>query len=567
MSIFDKEELKRLLHETQEVLNKEGTSKDTISKTTRKEYLKWLDGYTSELKETIHSNATLPSNQRDERIQRQRTNFHFFRTIYFPHYYFLPGKSDLQEHLETIYQNIVSTKEGTKHALAAPRGHGKSTDVSLVFPIWCIVNNFKHFITIFSDAIELTETLIEAIKAELSDNDNLKADFPDATGIGKVWKVGDIVTQNGIRIKGFGSGKRVRGIKHGVHRPDLVIVDDLENDENVRSRIQRDKTEAWMDEAVANLGSVDGSMDILYIGTILHRDSVLARKLKLQFWNPAIFRAIITFPHRMDLWEDYGRIYTTQGLEKATAYYYANKPIMDNGATVLWGDAVPLDKLMRKRIESPRAFTKEMQNTPDQANKVFKLETFTFYTYHPALREMEIYGYCDPAGDTEKSDFTNITIFGVDKKSNVGYVLESYNAVIGSKQITQKIAYYQNKYKCKKFGFELNGGQFHLKPFILEEAFKQGIHMPLKGVNNTDNKMERIAELELVIENGQIVFHKDNAILLQQLDDFPEGKNDDAPDGLVCVYRLSKMAKANKSSKPRTNVRNFTNKTNRGFHV
>jgi len=567
MSLFDQEELKNLLHDTQESLKKEGVSKDTIVKITKKEYLKWLDGYTQELKDAIHANATLDPMGRDERTMRQKTDFDFFRRTYFPHYYFLAGKSALQAHLENIYARIVTTHEGTKHALAAPRGHGKSTDVSLVFPIWCIVNNFKNFITIFSDAIELTETLIEAIKAELSENDNLKADFPDATNIGKVWKVGDIVTTNGIRVKGFGSGKRVRGIKHGVHRPDLAIVDDLENDDNVRSRTQRDKLEAWMDEAIANLGNVDGSMDILYIGTILHRDSVLARKLKLQFWNPAIFRAIISFPNRMDLWEEYARLYTTQGLAEATAYYHANKPSMDHGAMVLWGDAVPLDKLMRKRIEAPRAFTKEMQNSPDQANKVFKLETLKFYTYHPALREMEIYGYCDPAGETEKSDFTNITIFGVDKKSNIAYVLESYNAVIGSKEITKKIAYYQDKYQCKKFGFELNGGQFHLKPFILEEAFKQGIHMPLKGVSNTDNKLERIAELELVVENGQIVFHTEQTILLQQLDDFPEGKHDDAPDGLVCVYRLSKMAKANKTSKPRTNVRNFTQKTNRGFNV
>ncbi|ENU8386896.1 hypothetical protein ACE259_001832, partial [Campylobacter coli] len=46
---------------------------------------------------------------------------------------------------------------------------------------------------------------------------------------------------------------------------------------------QRDKLEDWVDEAVLNLGSADGSLDVLYIGTILHNDSVLSRKLKLLF--------------------------------------------------------------------------------------------------------------------------------------------------------------------------------------------------------------------------------------------------------------------------------------------
>ena len=136
-------------------------------------------------------------------------------------------RSYYEAHLEDIYYRIAKRSRertalelqgsgaaaaalaGEKFATAAPRGHGKSTDVSVVFLIWVVVNKLKHFPVLFSDAIELTETLIEAVKAELEENENLKADFPSATGVGRVWKIGDIVTKNGIRIKGYGSGKRV----------------------------------------------------------------------------------------------------------------------------------------------------------------------------------------------------------------------------------------------------------------------------------------------------------------------------------------------------------------------
>ena len=555
MSPFNAHELRALLGEAKESFLADGADETTAKRLTRKEFIQWLDGYTTDLKETIRSNVTLPANQKDERRERQRYDFHFFRTTYFPHYYFLPGKSELQEHLEGIYHRIASFQTGDKFAIAAPRGHGKSTDVSVVFAIWCIVNNLKHFITIFSDAIELTETLIEAIKAELSENDNLKADFPDATGIGKVWKIGDIVTCNGLRIKGFGSGKRVRGIKHGVYRPDLTLIDDLENDENVRSRTQRDKLEAWMDEAVANLGSVDGSMDILYIGTILHRDSVLARKLKLEFWNPKVFRAIITFPHRMDLWERYATIYKTRGTADATAFYSSQKPEMDDGSRVLWPDAVPIETLMRKRCEAPRSFAKELQNNPSLETQKFKRESMHFYRSHPPLKQLMIYGWCDPAGSGKKSDFTNFTIFGVDEKALKGYVLESINEVIGSIEIVKRVVTLQERYGCKLFAVETNGGQFHLKPFILREAFERGIHMPLKGIHNSENKESRIEELELPLENGEILLCEDNMILIEQLEDFPEGNNDDAPDGLSGAYRISKLAKKQHTSAPRSNRR------------
>jgi hypothetical protein len=162
---------------------------------------------------------------------------------------------------------------------------------------------------------------VEAIKCELEENDRLKQDFPNACGIGKVWKIGEIVTNNNIKVKAYGSGKRVRGVKHGTYRPDLAIIDDLENDTNVRSRTQRDKLEDWLDEAIDNLGSVDGSMDILYIGTILHRDSVLARKLKLAFWHPIKFRALIQYPKNIDLWDEYSKIFKYSGVTVAHNFY------------------------------------------------------------------------------------------------------------------------------------------------------------------------------------------------------------------------------------------------------
>ena len=569
MSLYDKEALRALLHDTKSDLLAEGKSENAAERLTRKEFQKWLGEYSDSLKEIIHSNTTLDPKEKDARIKRQSADFDYFRRTYFPHYYYLPGKSALQADLETIYQRIKSRSilssvaanaldaiKSEKYGVAAPRGHGKSTDASVVFVIWCIVNDLKHFITIFSDAIELTETLIEAIKVELSENDNLKADFSHATGIGKRWKIGDIVTKNGIRIKGFGSSKRVRGIKHGVWRVDLTIIDDLENDENVRSRDQRDKLEAWLDEAVANLGAVNDNMDILYIGTLLHKDSVLARKLKQAFWNPRIHRAIITFPERMDLWERYATLYSQRGLDEAHAFYLANKPDMDKGARVLWAEAVSLETLMRKRAEAPRSFNKEFQNTPASGLEKFKREKMHFYKQVPNLRQLKTYGWCDPAGNKKKSDFTNFTILGIDEKERKGYVLESINEVIGSREICKRMVDLQETYRCQVFGYEDNGGQFHLKPFILAEAFDRGVHMPLRGVHNSENKEDRIAEMELPIENGEILLYEGHLILIQQLEDFPEGLNDDAPDGLNGAYRISKLAKLKKNnSAPRTNRR------------
>ncbi|MDG6356030.1 hypothetical protein QAA22_11710, partial [Glaesserella parasuis] len=77
------------------------------------------------------------------------------------------------------------------------------------------------------------------------------------------------------------------------YRPDLVILDDIENDEQVRNPEQRDKLHNWLKKTVLPLGSADGKLDVIYIGTILHYDSVLNRTLASKAWNTAHFKAVL----------------------------------------------------------------------------------------------------------------------------------------------------------------------------------------------------------------------------------------------------------------------------------
>lgn len=546
--MYSSDELRLFLRDTRTELQAEGHEKEALEKLTRRAFEGWLDEYVSALSISISASLALPAEGREERKTRASSDFGFFMRTYLPHYLTLDGSCALHDDLDALFTQIVTTPDGRKYARAAPRGHAKTTRTSIGFALWCAVFNKKRFIVQISDAVELAETNIEAIKAELEDNPRLLADFPEACGAGPVWRIGEIVTNGGVKIKGFGSGKRLRGVRFGIYRPDLVIIDDLENDTNVRSRDQRDKLENWLDEAVLNLGSVDGSMDVLYIGTVLHRDSVLSRKLATGYWNPRRYQAVIQFPKRLDLWDEYARIYKAEGADAAHAFYADRKETMSEGAKVLW-EAVGLERLMRIRAENPRAFAKEQQNAPTMDTARFSREKMRFWKNLPS--DLKYYGWCDPAGNGKKSDFTNFSILGVSAKERKGYLVESINKIISSREIVATVVELQKRYRCKKFGIETNGGQFHLKPFVLEAAFDAGVTMPLVGVHNTDNKEERIEELELPIENGELLLHESFTLLIEQLEDFPEGAHDDAPDGAAGVYRLSKLAKAKLGGKTR----------------
>ncbi|MBX6644856.1 hypothetical protein ISF11_32690, partial [Pseudomonas aeruginosa] len=168
------------------------------------------------------------------RRERASADYEYFARTYFPHYV-KRGNALLHDYLYKRLPELVDHPDGQHEAIAAPRGNAKSTLVSQIFVIWCVLTGRKHYPLIIMDAFEQAATMLEAIKAELEFNPRLATDFPQGAGKGRVWQVGTIVTANDAKVQVFGSGKRMRGLRHGPHRPDLVIGDDLENDENVRS--------------------------------------------------------------------------------------------------------------------------------------------------------------------------------------------------------------------------------------------------------------------------------------------------------------------------------------------
>lgn len=567
MSLFDKDELRSFLDDTYQDALDDGKTKLSALKLTRREYKLWLGDFAAELKEQIKLTDSLDPSQKEERRKRQAIDFDFCRRTYFPHYFTMEGKSLLQDALEEVYYKIIDRLKpyGMKFSFAAPRGFGKSTDASIVFPIWCIINGYKHFITIFSDAIELTETLIEAIKCELEENERLKADFPEATGVGKVWKIGEIVTKNNVKVKGFGSGKRVRGIKHGVYRPDLAIIDDLENDTNVKSRKQRDKLEEWLDKAIENLGSVDGSMDILYIGTILHRDSVLSRKLKLKFWHPKIFRALISYPTNMHLWEEYSKLYKHVGIEEARNFYLERKAQMDEGAKLLW-DSVKLEYLMQKRAANNKAFQAEQQNNPNAENQKFDSAKFKKISPTQMPKLDRIYLYVDAKGDSQEGDFCGFLAGGVSDATQKLYIFYSEQTRLKGKPVVSKTIKLLKSMKVYMLGGDKNGGFYMLRDWIKSECFTQNAPTPLmKFMHWTENKEDRMGELEFPIDDEDIIFVGEHPELFAQMDDFPEADHDDLHDPLSAVYRMSKLKRLKKDAggSSRTNTRGRGQRFNR----
>jgi len=179
-----------------------------------KEFLKSLSAIADQLRRTIEAevvgfeSTSVAIAERRAKVFDPISGFEYFVYTYFPHYVHTAEKSQLHEFLFTRIPEILREPKGVPEATGAPRGEGKSTLVTQLFTLSCIVTAQKHYCVIVMDSIDQAYPMLEAIKAELAYNPRLLTDFPEAAGAGRVWQAGTIVTANDIKVQVAGSGTR-----------------------------------------------------------------------------------------------------------------------------------------------------------------------------------------------------------------------------------------------------------------------------------------------------------------------------------------------------------------------
>lgn len=514
-----------------------------------KDFLAGLTALADDLRKQIDANLDGWDVSAEAIAQRRRlvcdpvNGYEYWDRHYFPHY----GKaepSELHKYLYKRLPEIVNAAAGQRDAVAAPRGEAKSTKISMSFVSWCVVTGAKWYPIIVMDAFEQAAEMLEAIKAELEANPRIASDFPEVAGQGRVWRAGVIVTRNGRKVEAFGSAKKIRGRRHGAHRPDLAIMDDIENDENVNTPAQRDKLQSFVTKSVLSLGPPDDSMDAILVGTVLHYDSVLSRFLKNPLWNRKVFKAIINWPERMDLWEQFEGLLLNaetpqQGEAAAMAHYRDHQAEMDKGAKVSWPALRPLVKLMLRRArEGHDAFDSEQQNDPVAGEDAPFAKSIQFWVNR--LAEWVFYGACDPslgkAGNSR--DPSAIGVGGYNRETGVMDVVEAVIKKRVPDRIISDVIEVQREYACIVWGFESVQFQEFLRTELVKRSAQLGVPVPARALLPISDKLLRIESLQPHMHNGLIRVHSSQTTLIDQFRHFPKADHDDGPDMVQMLWML-----------------------------
>ena len=441
---------------------------------------------------------------------------------------------------------ILQQPEGINEADAAPRGEAKSTLVTRLFSLWTVITGAKKFIVIAMDSIDQAYPMLEAIKAELEFNPRLKTDFPEMCGQGRVWQAGTIVTASNVKIQVFGSGKKMRGMVHGAFRPDLAILDDIENDEMVRNPDQRDKLEMWLKQTVLPLGAVGTKFDVIYIGTILHYDSVLSRTLNNPFWSTRKFKAMKRWPDRMDLWDRWEELYRNDGAAVAEVFYQANKDEMERGAQTSWAARGVLALMKIRARDGHATFDSEYQNDPVSGEDAPFAENIKYWSELPD--DLVYYGALDPSLGKAGAgrDPSAILVGGYQKSTGRLFVTVAQVKKRLPDLIIEDVIRIQKEARVKPVLWVVETVQFQefLKDELIKRGARSGVHIPVRGIKPSADKMLRIETLQPHMANGLILLNPDQKTLISQLRHFPKADHDDGPDALHMLWMAATSGRA-----------------------
>ncbi len=409
----------------------------------------------------------------------------------------------LKLRLEPFHQRwIAFTEPLSRSLILAPRGHGKSTVLTIGYTLWLVLSNPDVRVLIVSNTQSQASAFLREIKQRLA-SPEITALFGDQRG--DKWTETEIIVR-GCNRTGKEATVTVMGVEGAIisRHFDAIILDDIVDQENARTKKQREKLEEWYYVTLLPTLEPDGKLRI--IGTRYH------------------------------LRDLYGTL-----SEGPLANNYLCNRALGPGGTPLWPARFSADWLRARLAESgPVIFNAQYQNDVAlMIGRTFHSEWFRHYPAPPTGLRVAI--GVDPAiGRSDRHDYFAACAVGADAEGNF-YVLESFRGRFTFEdQIKQIIAMYNRHHRpdrpVVRVGVEATAYQE-----ALPQRLRATTRMPVVGIRPSVDKESRAHALTAFFQTGRIHFPDGPGCdeLIEELLLFPDGEHDDLFDALEMAVNLA----------------------------
>ena len=412
----------------------------------------------------------------------------------------------------------------TQHVSAIiPRGFSKTTLMGLGVAAWKIYYKEASFILYVSETSTHSEIQLGNLRSQIEENPRLAIIFGNivpAREDSRKWTNDELHTSTDVYITCRGRGGQIRGLLKDNNRPDLVIVDDLEDEESVQTQEQRYKARRWFFNTLIRVLPRVGDesrarAQIIVIGTLLHNDALMMH------------------------------------LESSPKFTSIRLGAVDKDGDPLWAEAYTLDALAIEKDTYIRSGTLDgyyrellSDNRTNETAK-FNIATITTRIPHPAEVVATAIALDPAISPRRKADFASIGV--VSMLSNGVINVRECWAKRGAKprEMLDMFFELEERYQCSKHGIESVAFQVALIHIMQEEMFRvqdNGTRVrrqfSITPITHGINKIVRVEGiLQARYASGYIEHSKHFPELMSQLADWPNGKLD-CPDAVSMAVAL-----------------------------
>jgi len=453
--------------------------------------------------------------QKTERIARDRKHYQYFVQDYFPLY-----ATSACGWFHIAAAKLILKYPYIKLLAMWARAHAKSTHFNLMIPMWLMIQQPArlHVMVLVGKSEKNARTLLSDLQAELESNQYYIDDFGVQMQMGS-WEDGWFITRNDCAFYALGRGQSPRGLRHRQHRPDYIVMDDVDDDELCRNPDRVNKMYDWSKEALL-MSSDMGKCRFIVVGNKIGKDSLVSRFEQ----NPdfRVMKVCALDKKGNPEWKEKYTKADIEGMIKTLGY---------------------------------RSAQKELFHNPIAEGSVFKNEWIRVKEPLPWSKYEYVVSYCDPSfKNSPTSDFKAVMTVG--KTDQEFHILSTF---VRKCSVSELVRYWYDFHESLRgrqivdYFMEANFIQDMILDEFIREGRLRGYQLPLrKDLRKKPDKFARIESMSPFFENGFIFLSRDikdtedTRLFIDQLLAFEKGSHshDDAPDALEgAVYILNQRTK------------------------
>ena len=233
-----------------------------VQKYTDSQILELWEEFAENIRSTTAISTNETASERKARMERLEANPEEWFQYYFPQFCYAPAADFHKKATKRVLDHMewYEVRNWSRELAKSTR--------SMMEILYLTLTGKKRYVMLISNSYDNAARLLMPFRANLEFNARIIADYGLQQRSSR-WENGEFLTRKKVLFRAVGAGQSPRGAKNDEVRPDVIIFDDIDTDEECRNSSAIKTKWKWIEEAAIGTRSISQPTLILFLGNII----------------------------------------------------------------------------------------------------------------------------------------------------------------------------------------------------------------------------------------------------------------------------------------------------------